>query len=104
MKNHAKYLVKDFEVKLFHGDDVEDALKDGWAYPATPMSNGAPWNPEVEDDEVSAADAAAEVQKANGERQAKKDAEKAKEQADLQKDSEAAQEKDAKSKVVKSKE
>ncbi|SET91338.1 hypothetical protein [Stenotrophomonas indicatrix] len=75
---HAKYLYKDGEVKLFAGDEVEDALADGWEYPKFPRSNGEEWNPEVPADEVSAADAAAEVQKANRARQEKLDAREAK--------------------------
>lgn len=68
---HAKYLQKTQsgfatpEVKLFHGDDVEDALKEGWTEPTGTRANGEPWNPEVEEDEVSYVDAGAEVQKAN---------------------------------------
>jgi hypothetical protein len=75
---HAKYLHKDGGVKLFAGDEVEDALADGWEYPKFPRSNGEEWNPEVPADEVSAADAAAEVQKANRARQEKLDAREAK--------------------------
>ena len=75
---HAKYLHKDGEVKLFAGDEVEDALVNGWEYPKFPRSNGEEWNPEVPADEVSAADAAAEVQKANRARQEKLDAREAK--------------------------
>lgn len=75
---HAKYLHKDGEVNLFAGDEVEDALADGWEYPKFPRSNGEDWNPEVPADEVSAADAAAEVQKANRARQEKLDAREAK--------------------------
>lgn len=75
---HAKYLHKDSEVKLFAGDEVEDALADGWEEPKFPRSNGEEWNPEVPADEVPAADAAAEVQKANRARQEKLDAHEAK--------------------------
>lgn len=78
---HAKYLHKDGEVKLFAGDEVEDALADGWEYPKFPRSNGEDWNPEVPADEVSAADAAAEVLKANRVRQEKLDAREAKAEA-----------------------
>lgn len=75
---HAKYLHKDDQVRLFPGDEVEDALADGWEFPKFPRSNGEEWNPEVPDDEVSAADAAAEVLKANRARQEKLDAKEAK--------------------------
>ena len=75
---HAKYLHKDGEVKLFPGDEVEDALASGWEYPKFPRSNGDEWNPEVPEDEVSAADAAAEVLKANRARQEKLEAKEAK--------------------------
>ncbi|XQA74600.1 hypothetical protein ACM9XA_03420 [Xanthomonas sacchari] len=79
---HAKYLHKDGEVKLFPGDEVEDALADGWELPKFPRSNGEEWNPEVPEDEVSAADAAAEVLKANRARQEKLDAKQAKAEAE----------------------
>ncbi|MGX9958527.1 hypothetical protein ACW0US_07075 [Xanthomonas euvesicatoria] len=75
---HAKYLHKDGKVELFPGDEVEKALADGWEYPKFPRSNGEEWNPELPDDEVSAADAAAEVLKANRARQEKLDAREAK--------------------------
>lgn len=78
---HAKYLHKGGEVKLFPGDEVEDALSDGWELPKFPRSNGEDWNPEVPEDEVSAADAAAEVLKANRARQEKLDAKEAKAEA-----------------------
>ncbi len=68
-------------MKIFAGDEVEDALADGWEYPKFPRSNGEDWNPEVPADEVSAADAAAEVQKANRARQEKLDAREAKAEA-----------------------
>lgn len=71
---HAKYLTKDSKVELFPGDEVEDALASGWQYPTFPRSNGEEWNPETPEDEVSAADAAAEVLKSNRARQKKLDA------------------------------
>jgi len=73
-KKHAKYLEKDGDTKLFHGDDVDQALKDGWAIAEGNKSNGEPWNPEVRDDEVSIADAQAEVVRSNQVRQDKVDA------------------------------
>lgn len=79
---HAKYLHKDGEVKLFPGDEVEGAMADGWELPKFPRSNGEEWNPEVPEDEVSAADAAAEVLKANRVRQEKLDAKQAKADAE----------------------
>ncbi len=78
---HAKYLHKDGEVKLFPGDEVEDALADGWELPKFKRSTGEEWNPEIPEDEVSAADAAAEVLKANRARQEKLDAKEAKAEA-----------------------
>lgn len=79
-KNHAKYLLKDGQVELFHGDDVEDALKSGWAVAEGNKSNGESWNPEVRDDEVSILDAQAEVVRSNKVRQDKVDAAEAKEE------------------------
>lgn len=75
---HAKYLTKDGKTELFHGDDVEDAQKDGWVIADGKKSNGEPWNPEVRDDEVSILDAQAEVERSNKVRQDKIDAEDAK--------------------------
>lgn len=77
---HAKYLTKDNKVQLFPGDEVEDALADGWEYPKFPRSNGEEWNPDTPEDEVSAADAAGEVLKSNRARQKKLDAREAKEE------------------------
>lgn len=74
-KKHAKYLAKDGETKLFHGDDVEQGLKDGWSIATGNKSNGEPWNPEVREDEVSILDAQAEVVRSNQVRQDKVDAE-----------------------------
>jgi len=77
---YAKYLEKDGEIKLFHGDDVEDAKGDGWKEPEGKKSNGEEWNPAPVEDEVSIADAQAEVLKANEKRQEKIDAKEAAEQ------------------------
>lgn len=84
-KNHAKYLEKDGDVQLHHGDDVEQALKDGWKIAEGNKSNGEPWNPEVRDDEVSVADAQAEVIRSNKVRQDKVDAQEAKEEKSAKK-------------------
>lgn len=73
-KKHAKYLEKDGKTELFHGDDVEQALKDGWKIAEGNKSNGEPWNPEVRDDEVSILDAQAEVVRSNKVRQDKVEA------------------------------
>lgn len=73
-KKHAKYLVKDGDVQLFHGNDVEQAVKDGWEIATGNKSNGEPWNPEVRDDELAVADAQAEVVRANAVRQDKVEA------------------------------
>ncbi len=73
-KKHAKYLEKDGKTELFHGEDVEQALKDGWEVAEGNKSNGEPWNPEVRDDEVSILDAQAEVVRSNKVRQDKVEA------------------------------
>lgn len=73
-KKHAKYLEKDGKTDLFHGEDVEQALKDGWKIAEGNKSNGEPWNPEVRDDEVSILDAQAEVVRSNKVRQDKVEA------------------------------
>ncbi len=73
-KKHAKYLEKDGKTELFHGEDVEQALKDGWKVAEGNKSNGEPWNPEVRDDEVSILDAQAEVVRSNKVRQDKVEA------------------------------
>ncbi len=73
-KKHAKYLEKDGKTELFHGEDVEQALKDGWNVAEGNKSNGEPWNPEVRDDEVSILDAQAEVVRSNKVRQDKVEA------------------------------
>ncbi len=73
-KKHAKYLEKDGKTELFHGEDVEQALKDGWKVADGNKSNGEPWNPEVRDDEVSILDAQAEVVRSNKVRQDKVEA------------------------------
>ena len=73
-KKHAKYLVKDGDTRLFHGDDVEQAIKDGWEVATGNKSNGEPWNPEVRHDELSVADAQAEVVRSNAVRQDKVEA------------------------------
>lgn len=70
-KNYAKFLEKDGDVQLFHGDDVDQALKDGWKIVEGNKSNGEPWNPEVRDDEVSILDSQAEVIRSNKVRQDK---------------------------------
>lgn len=77
-KKHAKYLTKDGETKLFHGDDVEQGLKDGWTVADGNKSNGEPWNPEVREDELSPLDAQAEVIRSNQVRQGKVDAQEEK--------------------------
>jgi len=79
-KKHAQYLEKDGETKLFHGDDVEQGLKDGWKIAEGNKSNGEPWNPEVRDDEVSILDAQAEVIRSNQVRQDKVDEQDAKQE------------------------
>lgn len=79
-KNHAKYLEKDGDVQLFHGDDVEDALKSGWKVAEGNKSNGEPWNSEVREDELSVSDAQAEVVRSNKVRQDKVEAAEAKEE------------------------
>lgn len=73
-KKHAKYLVKDGDTQLFHGDDVEQAIKDGWEVATGNKSNGEPWNPEVREDELLVADAQAEVVRSNAVRQDKVEA------------------------------
>lgn len=78
-KKHAQNLEKDGKTELHHGEDVEQALKDGWKVAEGNKSNGEPWNPEVRDDELSPLDAQAEVLRSNKVRQDKLDAEQARE-------------------------
>lgn len=76
-KKHAKWLQKDGKRSLFHGDDVADALQNGWQMVDGNRANGEPWNP-TEEDEIDQLDGAADViREANDYK-----AEKAKKKAD----------------------
>ncbi len=76
---HAMWLEKDGKRNLYHADDVEAAMLNGWTKVEGERANGELWNPEVEDDEAYPLDAAAEAMKATNEAKAKKDAKKAEE-------------------------
>lgn len=77
-KKNAQWLEKDNERHLFHGDDVEDAQKNGYSVVDGERPNGEPYNP-TDEDAIAALNAAAESQKASNEAKAKKDEKKAEE-------------------------
>lgn len=78
-KKHAMWMEnKEGERGLYHADDVEAALLNGYTKLEGERANGEPWNPEPEEGEVYQLDAAAEAAKATKEAQAKKDEKKAK--------------------------
>lgn len=62
---------KDGNVNLYAGADIEAARINGMVDPVGRKSNGEPWNPEVEEGEVSPAEAAGEVAKVDAERKAR---------------------------------
>ncbi len=70
-QKHAKWLHKDGKRNLFHGDDVDDALRSGWQVVDGNRANGEPWNPDDED-AIAQLDSAADVIREANEYQAQK--------------------------------
>lgn len=85
-KKHAAWLVKDGKRGLFHGDDVETALTQGYTRVEGVRGNGQPWNPPVDPDSdvyeldviAEASKATTEVRNEKAERKAKREAAEAK--------------------------
>lgn len=76
-KKHAKWLHKDGKRSLYHGDDVDAALRDGWQVIDGNRANGEPWNP-TDEEAIAQLDDAADVIREGNEHKA----EKAKKEAD----------------------
>lgn len=83
-QKHAMWLEKDGKRGLYHADDVEAAMLNGWTKVEGERANGEKWNPEPEEGVVYPLDAAAEAQKATKESQAKREEAKSKDAAKAQ--------------------
>jgi hypothetical protein len=64
-KKHAAWLEKDDQRSLFHGDDVADALANGWERAEGVQGTGEPWNPPVVEGEDYPLDQLADAIKAS---------------------------------------
>jgi hypothetical protein len=91
-KYHAQFMENDKgERGLYHGDDVEAALQNGFKKVEGLRANGEPWNPEPEDGEEYSLDQLADAQRAVNKAAAEKAEKKAKKKAEARKGDEKAQ-------------